>query len=335
MLTFPPRTKKDRDLITGAGLVGNSPLAVAVGMGSRGAVRDFRDLGRACGTRQAAWAWRRFRDGFKGQVGVFETKVDRAIQAEFEADFILGTDAQGLMRQHLEESVLESQGEIVGELAVGLNTEDFIELICEGAKRPMGIDGRDRGDRIMRVMGREVEVPQEAVGGDLGGYAGQAQFFDEPILVGIEAALDASFGLWGVGADHLDIEFFHGASELGNGLEILQFFVDGGLAVDLVDRVFVDIVGDRPAMTAQVGAGRAQKGQRVFNVHKLGVKNPAGGVINIDDEHAARPASFEPVMVRPVELDQHAYAVAALAPRPVANPGAMCFPEPCLDHALA
>src|ERR1035437_9796292 len=73
-------------------------------------------------------------DGFKGQIDVFKAKMDGAIQTELEEDFIFRANAQRLMGQNLEELVLEAQGEIVGELTFGLNAQDFIEVIGQGAQ---------------------------------------------------------------------------------------------------------------------------------------------------------------------------------------------------------
>ena len=93
-------------------------------------------------------------DGFKGQVDAFKAKMDGAIQTEFEEHFIFRANAQWLMRQDLEELVLEAQGEIVGELTLGLDAQNFIEVIREAAQRPMSVNLRNRRDREVLVMGR-------------------------------------------------------------------------------------------------------------------------------------------------------------------------------------
>ena len=68
------------------------------------------------------------------------------------------------------------------------------------------------------IMGWEVNLFEEFVGLGHGGYSRQAKLFDESILVGFEPPLNAAFGLGAQGEDHVDVEFFHGAGELGERL---------------------------------------------------------------------------------------------------------------------
>ena len=102
-------------------------------------------------------------DGFEGQIGVFKAKMDGTIQTEFEEDFIFRANTQWLMPQDLEELVLETQGEIVGELTFGLNAQDFIEVIGQGAQRPMGIHIGTWRDGEVLIMGGQVDVPEKPV----------------------------------------------------------------------------------------------------------------------------------------------------------------------------
>ena len=102
---------------------------------------------------------RGFWNGLKGQVDTSKAKVNRTVQAEFEEDFISWANTQRFMRQDLKELVLETQSEIVSELTLGLDAQDFIEVIGQRAQRPMGIHLGNRRDREALVMGGQINVP--------------------------------------------------------------------------------------------------------------------------------------------------------------------------------
>ena len=68
-----------------------------------------------------------------------------------------------------------------------------------------------------------------------------------------------------------------------------------------------------------------------FEVHQF-----AGRVVNIDEQGALRPAILEPPVLRPIDLDQLAPAVAPVAWLIWARaPGFAILPQPGLDHELA
>ena len=70
------------------------------------------------------------------------------------------------------------------------------------------------------------------------GDAAQAHFFHQPVLQGLVGALDASFRLRGIGTDDLNLEFPHGAPELGQVVSITAVGY-----IDPKDAVFIAAEG--------------------------------------------------------------------------------------------
>jgi len=59
-----------------------------------------------------------------------------------------------------------------------------------------------------------------------------------------------------------------------------------------------------------------------------------GRVIDVNHQHAADRA-LEPLVIRPIKLNQHSQHNPGAAPRPGGGCLAMRFPQPGLDHASA
>jgi len=121
----------------------------------------------------------------------------------------------------------------------------------------------------------------------------------------------------------------------GERLLVPELFLDGGLAVDFVDGVFIDVEGEGPAVEEQVGFGRRQQVQGVLHRNELAVEDPAGGIIDEDQEHAAGAPVLEPRVVASVELLQFAHTGAALPPSAVLDLVFVGSPKVCLDHATS
>src|ERR1700716_4265626 len=113
------------------------------------------------------------------------------------------------------------------------------------------------------------------------------------------------------------------AAELGHAVT-----ADRILPVDPKDTVLVGIERHRLAVTLQIGSGRRKIVEGALALDKLQMHQAAGGVVNVDEQGALRPASLEPPVLRSVDLDQLAPAIAAI-PR-VGNrlqPGAARLPQ--------
>src|SRR5712672_1375492 len=120
-------------------------------------------------------------------------------------------------------------------------------------------------------------------------------------------------------------------AELGHSVT-----ADRILFVDPENPVLVGIERHRLAVTLQIGAGRRKIVEGALALDKLQMHQPAGGIVNVDEQGAARPATLEPPMLRPVDLDQLAQTIAAV-PRLMnrLQPGASILPETYRDHTLA
>ena len=149
-----------------------------------------------------------------------------------------------------------------------------------------------------------------------------------------KGSFDTAFGLWAMGANDLDPQFRHGTGELCDRLGIFEFFVDGRLTVDFINRIFIDVVSDGPSIALDIRPRRLQKRERIFHVHELRVEDTAGGVIDIDDQDTARSAAFEPIVIRAIELHKGTYAGSAFAPGPVFGAVLAGPPKSGADHAL-
>src|ERR671916_482327 len=63
-----------------------------------------------------------------------------------------------------------------------------------------------------------------------------------------------------------------------------------------------EVVGDRTPEAGHVGPGLAQVVEGRLGRHEGGVEDPAGGVVDIGDQRAFRPAVLEPEVLRAVDL---------------------------------
>src|SRR6266550_4383143 len=99
------------------------------------------------------------------------------------------------------------------------------------------------------------------------------------------------------------------------------------LAVDPEHTVLVGIERHRLAVTLQIGSGRRKIVEGALALDKLQMHQPTGGVVDVDEQGTARPATLEPPVLRPVDLDQLAQTIAAV-PRLMnrLQPGAAILP---------
>ena len=169
----------------------------------------------------------------------------------------------------------------------------------------MSVERIGRLDGKTNVVLWDVNFREKLVGLLEGGDAVKTQFLDEPVLMGFKTSLDAPFGLGGVSGHDFDAQFFHGACELCEGLFVTELLFDGGLAVDFVDRIFVNVERDGTAVPQEVRSGGPQKVECVFHRNKFSIENSAGGIVDKKKQHAARASSLEPVVIGAVKLNQY------------------------------
>src|SRR6202166_5055588 len=119
-------------------------------------------------------------------------------------------------------------------------------------------------------------------------------------------------------------------AELGHAVA-----ADRILLVDPKHPVLVGVERHRFAMPLQISPGRCKIVEGALALDKLQMHQPAGGVVNVDEQGALRPTSLEPPVLRSVDLDQLAHAVPAI-PRLVhrPQPGAAILPQTRRDHPL-
>lgn len=87
----------------------------------------------------------------------------------------------------------------------------------------------------------------------------------------------------------------------------------GGLVRIAEHRVFVRVERNGAAMRVQIRLQSAEATERTLGFGEFQMHQRACRIINEDEQGAGRTALFEPVMVRPVDLDQLAIAFPARA----------------------
>src|SRR5664280_1036355 len=88
-------------------------------------------------------------------------------------------------------------------------------------------------------------------------------------------------------------------------------------------------------MALQISPCRYKIVEGALALDKLQMHQPAGGIVDIDEQGALRPAALEPPVLRSVDLDQLAHAIPARA-RLVhgPHPGAAILPQTRREHPL-
>src|SRR3712207_9040517 len=119
---------------------------------------------------------------------------------------------------------------------------------------------------------------------------------------------DAALGLRRVGADDVDVQLVHRATELRDAIAARHL----GLG-HAEDAVLVAVEGHRLAVRRQVGPRRPEIVERRLAEDELEVHQPAGRIVYVDEEGAGRAAVLEPPVPRAVDLHEFAQALAAPA----------------------
>src|SRR5437016_2094122 len=140
---------------------------------------------------------------------------------------------------------------------------------------------------------------------------------------GAVGALDPALRLRTVGAETVDVEVAEGAAELGEPGAPL-----GAVAgVDVEDTQPVAIERHGLAVALEVVPGRVEVIERGLGVREAELHEAAGGVVDVDQQGAARATVLEPGVLAAIDLDELAETGAALARR-VAPPGTLRAREP-------
>src|SRR5579863_8864832 len=186
-----------------------------------------------------------------------------------------------------------------------------IEARREGAEVALRLASRD-GEALV-VVG--AEAGEDLVGGVEIASLGEAEFADQAVLAGAPGALDAAFGLGGVGRDLLDAEFLQSPALLGGALFAGELFGHGPVGiVALKDAVAVAVDTEGDAMSGDHGVHRAEIAESIFGFElEVSGEDLAGGVILKADESELGAAAFEPVMAAGVSEHHHAEAGTAQA----------------------
>src|SRR5438132_1126533 len=85
--------------------------------------------------------------------------------------------------------------------------------------------------RVTPIVLAPVVLGEISIGIFIGLDFAQSQFLDEPVLVRAMTALDASFGLRGMRADHLDSQLRAHASELRDRYDTVLLLAPGRLVM--------------------------------------------------------------------------------------------------------
>ena len=147
---------------------------------------------------------------------------------------------------------------------------------------------------------------------------------------GLVRTLDPALGRAAVGANDVDVQLVQRPAELGHAVPAHR----AGL-VDPEGGVLVRVEGNRFAVHLQVLTGGLEIVEGRLGVHEPQMQEPAGGIVNVDQQRASRSAVLEPPMLRAVDLDQVAHTVPAIA-RLMNRPETLLAvgPEPVRQHPL-
>ena len=137
---------------------------------------------------------------------------------------------------------------------------------------------------------------------------GEAQLLDQAVLQRAVGALYAALCLTGVRAHDLDVEFCKRAAELRHTRAALRVWL-----VHAEDGVLVGVESGRASMRRQIAVERSKVGVRALAGNEPQLHQPAGGVVDEDQQGKGLAALFEPAMLRAVDLNQ---LTVALPPQP-------------------
>ena len=121
-----------------------------------------------------------------------------------------------------------------------------------------------------------------------------------------------------------------GPAELGHALTAL-----GVLPGHTEDRMPVAVEGDRAAMGLEIALESLEIGEGALRGHEAQLHEPAGGIVDEDEQRAGLGAVLEPAMLAAVDLDQLAQGLAAQPGLMEASALLAGEPQARLDHPCA
>lgn len=117
-------------------------------------------------------------------------------------------------------------GEVAPEHATVVTGQDLgKEEKFRFGKRAVQVSFHERVACESLVEVRKEDLSQEVIAIEGIANSCQTEFLHEPVLKGLEQALHTSFGLWGMGMDHLTVKLSHRALELSEGIAIAFCFL--------------------------------------------------------------------------------------------------------------
>ena len=143
------------------------------------------------------------------------------------------------------------------------------------------------------------EARQEPIGRGNRADPSQPPLLDEAVLQGEVCTLHAPLRCGSIGADHVDVEVCHRSAKLSDSRTAVV-----GLAVDAKHRRLVAVEGDRTAMALQVAPDAGPVLERGFRLAEAQLHELTRGVVDEDEQYAARPPVLEPLVVAAIDLDQ-------------------------------
>src|SRR5450759_2786510 len=90
------------------------------------------------------------------------------------------------------------------------------------------------------------------------------------------------------------------------------------LLVDPEHTVLVGVERHRFAMALKISSCRCKIIEGALALDELQMHQPAGRIVNVDEQGALRPTGFEPPVLRAIDLDQFTHTIATM-PRLVAR----------------
>ena len=182
-------------------------------------------------------------------------------------------------------------------IALGLKTKNVREVIAHTGTMYIGktLCVREALIMLLQILCFEILI-RLSNGANILAPEG----FDEPILLGAIATLNASFGLWRVGKNHFNTQRPHSASNIGQ------------LVLGIKDAAVVNIqrFGNAEALT--IDAQCCQDIGTVFRRRKT-QEDPARGIIDCVEQTAGRTASLEPIVRTAIKLYKLTNRTAPLA----------------------
>src|SRR5690349_24466561 len=186
------------------------------------------------------------------------------------------------------------------------------------------------GATAKRALKRAMKPGRNALPASMPPTPGQPQLLHQTVLKGPVDPLDTALRLARAGAQDLDAQLGQRPAELGHALAAL-----GLLPGYPEHRMLVGVEGDGAAVGLEVAPQGLEVGERALRRHEAQLHEPAGRVVDEDQQGARVGAILEPAVLAAVDLDEFAQGLAA-QPGLVEAPALLAGePQAGADHPLA